>query len=50
MNGGGTTIMVVRNHEDYGPQQMQLDEFAEQEYEEFKDGNIVSMKDFTKKK
>ena len=50
LTGGGTTIMVVGNPDDFDPEQMQLDEFAEQEYEDFKDGNIVSMKDFTKKK
>jgi len=45
----GTTVVIMGNPEDYDPEQVQLDEFKDQEYEDFKGGNIVSMKDFTKK-
>ncbi len=54
-NGGGTTIMMVGDADmfgdfgDFDPEEAQLEEFKQQEFEEVKDGNVVSMKDFTKK-
>jgi len=47
---GETTIMFMGNPEDFDPEQLQLDELQEKELEDFKDGNVVSMKDFGKKK
>lgn len=45
---GGTTVVVIGNPDDFDPEQMQLDEFHEEEYEDFKDGNVVSIRDFKK--
>lgn len=44
----GTSIIVVGNSEDFDPEQMQLDEFHEQEFEDFKDGNVILMENFNK--
>ena len=50
ISGGGTTMIVVSSMDDFDPEEMQLEEFKEREFEEVKNGNIISMKDFTKKR
>ncbi|MCK5138472.1 MAG: hypothetical protein KAQ85_01395 [Thermodesulfovibrionia bacterium] len=44
------TIIVMGGDDWEDPEEAQLAMFHEQEYEEFKDGNVVPIKDFTKKK
>ena len=46
---GGATI-IMGNLEDFDPEEMQLEEFQQEEFEDFKDGNVVMMKDFKKGK
>ena len=51
MSGGiGSTMIVVGNMDDFDPEEEQLKEFKEREFDDFKEGNVVLMKDFTKKK
>ena len=45
---GGATI-IMGSLEDFDPEEMQLEEFQQEELEDFKDGNVVMMKDFKKK-
>lgn len=53
----GTTVIVVGNPDefmsefgsDFDAEQEQLDSFQQEELEDFKDGNVVSFKNFLKK-
>ena len=49
ITGGNTTIMIV-DKDSFDPEQMQLDELKEEELEDVKNGNVVTMKDFKRKK
>ena len=49
MYGGGTTTIIMGGVEDFDPEEMQLEEFQQEEIDDFKDGNVVLMADFKKK-
>lgn len=43
------SVIMDDSFEDYDPEAMQLEEMHNEEYEDFKNGNVLSIKDFTKK-
>ena len=45
---GANTTIIMGNMEDYDPEAMQLEEYQQEEFDDFKDGNVVMMKDFKK--
>lgn len=48
---GNTIIMIMGSgSEIFDPEEMHLNEFKKQEFEEFKDGNVISINSFNKKK
>lgn len=50
LGGGNTTVMIMGDVDDFDPEQMQLDDLYDKELDDFKDGNVLTMKDFGKKK
>lgn len=44
------TLTTMMSQDDFDPEQAQLEQFHQEEFEDFKDGNVLPMKDFTKKK
>jgi hypothetical protein len=43
------SVIMEDCFEDFDPEAMQLEEMHNEEFEDFKNGNVISMKDFTKK-
>lgn len=41
--------IIMASIEDFDPEEMQLEEFQQEEFDDFKDGNVVMMTDFKKK-
>lgn len=42
------TIIITGGEDNYDPEEMQLEQFKESEFQDFVDGNVLPMKDFGK--